>query len=90
LKPKYNISSLEEVLKLNRTATIFWIRQTDLVVKFIDDYPLFTKKQLDYLDWKQIISLKDSRAYATEEGLNKIKQLKLGMNSGRDQYEENE
>jgi hypothetical protein len=23
LKPKYNISSLEEVLKLNRTATIF-------------------------------------------------------------------
>ena len=90
LKPKYNTTSLEEVLKLSRTTTILWIRQSDIVINFIDNYPLFTTKRLDYFDWKEIISLKDSKAYTTEEGLNKIKQLKLGMNSGRAQHKQNE
>jgi hypothetical protein len=50
----------------------------------VDQYPMLTRKHLDYLDWKKIVSLKNEGAHKTEEGFNLIKQIKLKMNSKRD------
>jgi len=52
-------------------------------VPILDQYSLFTSKQLDYLDFKKFLALKEAKAYRTEEGLKEMKNIVLGMNSGR-------
>jgi hypothetical protein len=44
----------------------------------VDKYPMLTRKQLDYLDWKKLIQLKAERAHDTPEGerdLGKIRKM---------------
>jgi hypothetical protein len=45
---------------------------------------MLTRKQLDYLDWKRIVELKNSNAHKTEEGLALIKDIISKVNSRRD------
>lgn len=53
------------------------------VVKHFDEYPLETIKQLDYKDFKQALLIVKSKEYLESEDLEKIKELKTGMNTGR-------
>ena len=82
LKPKYNIHSLKEC-KNSRTVSRAVFNQFDSIIKFVDQYPMLTRKQLDYKDWKEIIELKKSNAHYTTEGKETMLKLKLGMNRGR-------
>lgn len=54
-----------------------------MVTELFDKYPLLTHKYFDYLDWKKLIELKAERAQDTPEGLQKMKDIKTGMNKGR-------
>lgn len=83
LKPAYNTKDLNTILNLNRNATTYWITQSNIIIDFIESYPLYTRKILDYLDWKQIVNLKSNKAHLTAEGIDLIKKIKSGMNSGR-------
>jgi len=83
LKPKYNVSDLSEC-KNSRSVNRFIFRDTDKIIKFLDKYPLFTRKLLDYEDWKKIVDLKNSGAHKTPEGLKLILEIKEKMNSKRD------
>jgi len=83
LKPKYNIYDLSEC-KNFRSVNRFIIRNTEKIIKFLDKYPLLTRKSLDYEDWKIIIDLKNKGAHKTKEGLKLIKKIKEKMNSKRD------
>ncbi len=82
LKPKYDIYDLDAV-KNSRIVNRFIINQHSVVTEFLDKYPLFTRKYLDYLDWKTLIQLKAERAQDTVEGLIKMKEIKAHMNKGR-------
>lgn len=64
LKPKYNINNIDEA-KNSRIVNRFVINQYAVVTEFFDKYPLFTRKRLDYLDWKKLINLKAERAQDT-------------------------
>ncbi len=44
---------------------------------------MLTCKQLDSLDWKEIVGLKNQGSHKTEEGKQKMIELKQGMNRGR-------
>ena len=55
----------------------------DFIIPIFDRFPLLTLKQLDYIDWKEIIELKKQNAHYTEEGKETMLKLKLGMNRGR-------
>jgi len=83
LKPKYDISDLQAA-KNSRIVNRLIINQSSTVIDFIEKYPLYTRKQLDYLDWKNLIKLKADRVYETPEGLQKMKYIKASMNKGRD------
>jgi LAGLIDADG endonuclease len=76
IKPKYNINDIIEC-KNSRSLNRFVIRDTKSIIQFIDNYPLLTRKQLDYTDWKKIIELKISGAHKTIEGRELIKKKKL-------------
>jgi len=82
LKPKYDINDMDAA-KSSRIVNRFVINQHSVVTEFFDKYPLFTRKYLDYLDWKKLIKLKAERAQYTPFGLQKMKDIKAGMNKGR-------
>ena len=82
LKPKYDIASLDETQNARSVSRAVFNQHRE-IIKFIDKYPLFTRKQLDYTDWKEMVSLKESNKHKTEEGQSRIIHLKLNMNRGR-------
>ena len=86
LKPKYNTENLELTKTFNRKTTVIWIRNYKIICQFFDQYPLYTLKWLDYLDWKRLINLKESRAHLCRQGLILMKYIKANMNSNRTKY----
>ena len=63
----YSIDSIEDLNKL---------------VIHLEKYPLLTQKLGDFLLFKQAIELVNKKAHLTVEGLNKIVNIKAGMNLG--------
>lgn len=53
------------------------------IIPFFDKYPLQGSKLLDYKDFCNIVSLMQKKSHYTVEGLNNIRLIKSGMNSGR-------
>ena len=82
LKPKFDIFNMEAA-KISRNVNRLVINQHSVIIDFFEKYPLFTRKYFDYLDWKKLIKLKSERAQDTEEGLQLMKDIKSGMNRGR-------
>jgi hypothetical protein len=60
LKPKYDINNLEAA-KASRIVNRYVINQHSVITEFIDKYPMLTRKQMDYLDWKRLIQLKSGK-----------------------------
>jgi hypothetical protein len=82
LKPKYDIKSLI-ASKKSRSVNRLIINQFNEIINFFIKYPLFTRKHLDFLDWKKIIELKSKDAHKTPEGKQIMIDIKLAMNNGR-------
>lgn len=58
----------------------------NIIIPHFDQYSLITQKQSDFLTWKMIIELKNSKQHLTLEGLNKIVSLKATLNLGLSIY----
>lgn len=82
LKPKYDFSSLDAA-KAARSVSRYVVNQHAVITEFVDKYPMLTRKQLDYLDWKKLIELKAERAQDTPEGRLTMEKIKASMNRGR-------
>ena len=57
---------------------------TNIIIPFFNKYPLLGVKLYDYLDWCKIHNLMNDGSHLTPEGLNIIRNIKSGMNKGRD------
>ena len=77
-----DICSLEDT-KASRSVSRYLVNQHAVIVEFVDKFPMLTRKQLDYLDWKKLIQLKAERAQDTPEGRLLMEKIKNGMNRGR-------
>ena len=82
LKPKYNITSLD-ASKSSRSVNRAIFNQSKTIIDYIDKYNMFTRKHSDFIDWKEIVTLKQKGIHKTTEGKNHMLSLKLGMNKGR-------
>lgn len=82
LKPKFNIYDLEESLSV-RSVSRFVLRDSKKIIKFIEEYPMFTRKHEDFLKWKTLVLLKDSRAFDSSEGRLLMENIKASMNKGK-------
>jgi hypothetical protein len=49
IKPKYNFYDLSECMK-SRSINRYIFRDTKTIIDFLNEYPMLTRKQLDYLD----------------------------------------
>lgn len=83
IKPRYDYADIYEC-KNSRLVNRYIFRNTDSIIKFVDEYQMLTRKHLDYLNWKKIIEIKQKGLHKTLEGINAIKDLKNNMNSKRD------
>jgi len=57
-----------------------------LLVSYLNEYPLFSSKLLNYLDFKKCLNIMITREHLSSDGRLKIKTLKAGMNSQRIYY----
>lgn len=56
---------------------------TDILMNYLDRYPLFSSKYLDYKNWKEIVLLIVENKHYTEEGLTKTDFARGNMNRNR-------
>jgi len=54
------------------------------IIPFFEQNPLLGVKLFDYLDWCKVAKLMNNGSHLTQEGLNKILDIKSRMNTGRD------
>lgn len=82
IKPKFNTENLEDTIK-SRDTSRYVTNDEAKVQEFVDKYPLLTTKQLDYLDWKKLIAMKEQNVQKTPDGFSSMLKIKEGMNKGR-------
>ena len=58
-------------------------KSKEKIIDYFDRYPLFSSKNLNYLDWKKVRKLVSAKQHLTEKGLNEIKTIKSNFNSLR-------
>ena len=56
---------------------------TEKIIPFFKKHPILGVKSEDFKDFCQVAELIKEKKHLTEEGLEKIKQIKAGMNKGR-------
>jgi hypothetical protein len=78
-------------LKSTRVNTLFpqyRLRTSSLssnlkVVNYLNEFPLFGSKYLDFCDWNKILGLFNPRFIYTDENIKKVLNFKSGMNDNR-------
>jgi hypothetical protein len=53
------------------------------IIPFFINYPLKGSKALNFEDFNKVVEIMKAKGHLTEEGLIKIKNIKVGMNTGR-------
>ena len=56
---------------------------TNIIIPLLNKHPIIGIKLYDYLDWSKIHSLMINCSHLTVEGINSIRKIKSGMNTGR-------
>ena len=57
-----------------------------IIIPFFTRYPILGVKALDFADLVKVAELMKEKAHLTKEGLEQIKVVESGMNTGRDSY----
>jgi LAGLIDADG endonuclease len=58
----------------------------NIIINYLEKYPLFSSKYMDYKDWKEIVLLIFENKHYTEEGLNKTEFVRNSMNRQRTHF----
>lgn len=61
----------------------------DIIFKYLNKYPLYSSKYLDYKDWEKIVLLIFENKHYTEEGLNQTEIARNSMNKQRTHFDWN-
>jgi hypothetical protein len=74
-------------VNLNRNTFDFKVTKfsslNDIIIPFFEKYPLHGVKAKDFEDFSKTAKLVQNKTHLTAEGLNKIRNIKAGMNTGR-------
>ncbi len=61
---------------------VFSIEELCVIIDHFDNFPLVTKKHIDFLLFKEAVTLIKNKEHLTLEGFNKIISLRASMNLG--------
>jgi hypothetical protein len=84
---QYFFGGIGYVSKVNNISTVEFRVSTlkdlvDVILPHFDNYPLITKKHLDYLLFKQIVLLMLNKEHNILEGIQKIVNIRASLNTG--------
>jgi hypothetical protein len=57
-----------------------------MIINYLLNYPLFSSKYLDFLDWKKVVNIFSEGEHKTSEGKLKILNIKSGINNKRKNF----
>nr|YP_010041360.1 LAGLIDADG endonuclease [Pisolithus microcarpus]QPA36137.1 LAGLIDADG endonuclease [Pisolithus microcarpus] len=95
---KSNLNYLENIadllqtkvkaIKMNSPQSQFRVRTTNLngninLENYLKNYPLFSSKYLDYIDWQKVLEIFKKCEHKQKEGIDKIISIKQQMNDRR-------
>ena len=84
---KFLNTKLRRITKKNNKTyfyiDIIGIHNNNLLKNYLDKYPLFSSKYLDYLNWKEALIIIENKFHLNEYGVKNIKFLKSNMNNSR-------
>lgn len=85
IKDNLGVGSIDIKSKSNMIAfTISSLSELNTsIIPLFDKHSIQGLKSLDYTDFCKIAKLVEEKAHLTEEGLEEIRKIKLGMNKGR-------
>ena len=58
----------------------------DILINYLTNFPLFSSKHQDYLDWREVHHIGISKKYKTLDGTLNLISLKNSMNTKRTQF----
>ena len=77
----------QHVSKSNNTVSLAITKTSELIeviIPFFEKYSLQGLKSLDFADFKKVAMMINAKEHLTNEGLNRILEIKLNMNKHRD------
>lgn len=85
-----DIKTVNEIkrIKENYIETAYVVKAVknsscEILINYLKNYPLFSSKHQDFLDWHQAYLIKISRNNMTQEGTSKLLSIKNSMNTKR-------
>lgn len=57
-----------------------------ILIKYFNNYPLFSSKYLDYKDWEQVANLLINNQHLTADGINRVELVRSRMNTKRIEF----
>ena len=91
-----NFLDVKIVTKIQRNRTnyielAYEVRTTkklscDILINYLTNFPLFTTKYQDFLDFSEVYQIRISKKYKSLEGTSKLISLKNSMNTKRTQF----
>lgn len=88
-----DIKTVNEIkrIKENYIETAYIVKaikksSCETLINYLDNYPLFSSKHQDFLDWHKAYLIKISRNNMTQEGTSKLLSVKNSMNTKRTQF----
>jgi hypothetical protein len=83
---KYLVSGKIYKYPNKQAVSLIVVKFSDIIntiIPFFEKNPLLGTKSLEYLDWCKVSKLMKDGSHLTIKGLNKIKDIKSRMNTGR-------
>lgn len=86
-----NLRIIKRIKKNNFIESGYEIRTSkkesnNILINYFNNYPLYSSKYLDYLDWKSMLKIKNNREYKEKEGTKLLIFLKSGLNNSRTNF----
>jgi len=62
------------------------LRANHLLINYLDEYPLFSSKYLNYIDWLKVLKYFECKEHTNLEAIKNIIKIKSGMNDRRTEF----
>lgn len=74
-------------VQMSRNACVYRVTNisdiTDKIIPLFKNYPIYGEKCKDYADFYKVLEMIKTKKHLTKEGLEQIRFIKAGMNTGR-------
>lgn len=93
IKEFLNVKNVTDIKRVreNYVELAYEVRTTkkescDLLIDYLTNYPLFSSKYQDFLDWTKVHEIRIAKSYKSIEGTSQLISLKNSMNTKRTQF----